>query len=200
MLSLMFQNPIVFVLVAAALIISISIHEFSHAFVAYKLGDPTAKYMGRVTLNPKAHLDLYGSLFLIFAGFGWGKPVMFNPINLKNPKRDSALIALAGPLSNFLLALVLSFFFKILGMNSILGIFLYFVILYNLFLGLFNLLPVFPLDGFNVVKGFLPYDLSYQWKQLEKYGLFILILLLITNLPSRLISPLVETIMKLLLR
>lgn len=195
----MFQNPIIFILVVLALIISISIHEFSHAFVAYKLGDPTAKYMGRVTLNPKAHLDLYGSLFLIFAGFGWGKPVMFNPINLKNPKRDSALIALAGPLSNFLLALLLSFFFKILGMNSILGIFLYVVILYNVSLGFFNLLPVFPLDGFNVIKGFLPYDLSYQWKQLEKYGLFILILLLITNLPSRLISPLVETVMKLLL-
>jgi Zn-dependent protease len=102
MIQLLFQNPQFFVLVAVALIASISIHEFSHAFASNVLGDSTAKNMGRLTINPKAHLDPMGTVFLLLVGFGWGRPVPFNPMNLKNPKRDSALISLAGPLSNFI--------------------------------------------------------------------------------------------------
>jgi len=106
LLELLFSNPLIFILVAAALILSISVHEFAHAYVADKLGDPTPRYLGRVTLNPKAHLDPIGTLLLVVAGFGWGKPVPFNPNNLSNPKRDAALISFAGPLSNFFMAII----------------------------------------------------------------------------------------------
>ena len=112
MLGLLFSDPRTFVLVIFALIISITIHEFAHAFVADKLGDPTARALGRVTLDPRAHLDPLGTILLIVAGFGWGRPVPFDPSYLKNPKKDSALIALAGPVSNFLLAILLTFLFK----------------------------------------------------------------------------------------
>ena len=110
------MNLFIFVLVAVALIISISIHEYAHAYAAYKLGDSTAKAMGRLTLNPKAHLDPTGTILLLIAGFGWGKPVPFDPRLLKNPKRDAAIISFAGPASNFLLALTLSGLYHLLGL------------------------------------------------------------------------------------
>src|SRR3990167_10883511 len=103
-----FSNPLLLILWLAALIIAVTIHEFAHAFAADRLGDPTPKLMGRLTLNPLAHLDVLGTLMLLIARFGWGKPVQIDPFNLQNPRRDSALIALAGPLSNLLLAVVLS--------------------------------------------------------------------------------------------
>lgn len=199
MLDLLFQNPIIFILVAGALVVSISIHEFSHAFVAYKLGDSTPKKLGRVTLNPKAHLDPLGVIFLMFTGFGWGRPVPFNPFNLKNVKRDSAIISFAGPLSNFLLAIVLSFVLKLTGgVYTILGGFLYLTILYNLMLGFFNLIPVHPLDGFNVVHGLLPNKLAIQWQQIQPFGVYILLLLIVTGSTGNFIAPLVDRTMNLL--
>ncbi|KKU48168.1 MAG: Peptidase M50 [candidate division WWE3 bacterium GW2011_GWA2_46_9] len=95
LISLLFQNPMLFLMLAGTLIVSISVHEFAHAYIANKLGDPTPKAMGRVTLNPKAHLDPMGTLLLLVAGFGWGKPVMFDPTYLKNPKRDAAITSIA---------------------------------------------------------------------------------------------------------
>jgi Zn-dependent protease len=198
MIDLFFQNPILFFLVAGALVVSISIHEFAHAFVADKLGDPTARYLGRVTLNPKAHLDPIGTLLLVFAGFGWGRPVPINPINFKNPKRDSALVAFAGPLSNFALATVLAFVYSFAFSYSLLGIFLYFTVLYNLMLGIFNLLPFHPLDGFKVVLGFLPPNLAVQWQQLQPIGLYILIALMVTRSFGTLINPFLTFFMQLL--
>jgi Zn-dependent protease len=191
MLDLLFQNPLVFIFVGIALVISISIHEFAHAYVADKLGDPTARHFGRITLDPRAHLDPIGLLFLLIAGFGWGKPVPFNPINLSNPKRDSALIALAGPTSNIILAIALSFLFRFFESNFILSIFLYMVVFYNLILGFFNLIPAHPLDGFKVVYGILPHRLAIQWQQMESYGLIILAVLIFTHSTSKLIMPLV---------
>lgn len=198
LLQMLFSNPLVFFLVAGALIISISIHEFAHAYASHKLGDDTAKYLGRVTLNPLSHLDPIGTLLLLVAGFGWGRPVPFNPYNLANPKRDSAIISLAGPVSNFLLALVLTIFFHIFSFVPIINTFLYLTILYNIMLGIFNLIPVHPLDGFKVVNGILPHNLSVQWLQMAPYGIFILIFLVMTDAVSQIVSPVIEIILRLL--
>ena len=185
-------------MLVVALIISISIHEFAHAFVADKLGDNTARLLGRVTLDPKAHLDPMGTILLLFAGFGWGKPVPFNPINLSNPKRDSALIAFAGPLSNFILALSLTAVFYLVGENNIIGAFLYLTIFYNIVLGVFNLLPIHPLDGFKVVAGLLPPGLYMQWMQIRPYGIYILFALILTGTTDVVITPIIDFITTLL--
>ena len=191
----MFQQPIVFVLVAVALVICLTIHEFAHAYVAHKLGDDTAKLLGRVTLNPLAHLDPIGTVMLLFAGIGWGKPVPFNPYNLKNPKRDGAIIAIAGPASNFVLAIILTILFKLFADISLIGIFLYTTISYNIILAVFNLIPLHPLDGFKVVNGFLPENLSIQWLQIAPYGIWVLILMIVTGTIQNIISPAVNSVM-----
>ncbi|MFZ5425316.1 MAG: site-2 protease family protein [Patescibacteria group bacterium] len=194
-------NLVVFLLVALALVVSISIHEFAHAYIADKLGDPTARYMGRVTLNPKAHLDPMGTVLLLLAGFGWGKPVPFNPIHLKNPKRDAALISFAGPASNFILATLLAIVLKLLPNVPFFFLaesFLFLTIFYNLVLGIFNLIPVHPLDGFKIVNGLLPNELSIQWMQMAPYGIFILLLLIFTRTTSLIIDPLLSFSLKIL--
>ncbi len=136
-----------------AILFSLTVHEFSHGLVAKFLGDETAEREGRLTLNPIAHIDLYGLIPLLLFGFGWAKPVPFNPYNLKNPKWDSVLIALAGPGSNLVMAIISAVAFRVLvisgtieGMN-LLAAFLFFMILLNLFLMLFNIIPIHPLDG-----------------------------------------------------
>jgi Zn-dependent protease len=185
-------NLFIFVLVAVALVVSISIHEFAHAFVANKLGDSTAKNLGRLTLNPKAHLDPVGTLLLLIVGFGWGKPVPFDPRLLKNPKRDAAIISFAGPASNLLLAVILSLIFHTVGLGWLFGIFVQLVVQYNLVLAVFNLIPVHPLDGFKVVNGLLPQELSYQWIQLAPYGMWILLVLIFAGITERIIGPLLN--------
>jgi Zn-dependent protease len=188
-------NLFIFVLVAVSLIISISIHEFAHAYAAYKLGDSTAKSMGRLTLNPKAHLDPTGTLLLLIAGFGWGKPVPFDPRLLKNPKRDAAIISFAGPASNFLLAITLSILFHVFSFGGLIGLFLSLVVQYNLVLAVFNLIPVNPLDGFKVVNGFLPRELSYQWIQLAPYGMWILLALIFAGVTDKILGPILDTLL-----
>lgn len=198
LISLLFQQPIVFFLVVAALVVSISIHEFAHAKVSDLLGDNTAKLLGRVTLDPRSHLDPVGSLFLLFAGFGWGKPVPFNPINLQNPKRDSALIALAGPASNFFLAATLALILSFVGTSSILGGFLSLTIFYNVVLGVFNLIPIHPLDGFKVVGGLLPPNLYVQWMQFAPYGIYFLLILIVTGATDVVVRPFIDIFLNLL--
>ena len=198
MIQLLFQNPQIFVLVATALIVSISIHEFSHAFAAKFLGDPTAKNMGRLTINPKAHLDPMGTVFLLLVGFGWGKPVPFNPMNLKNPKRDSALISLAGPLSNLILATTLSLILRFVPVGDLIATFLYTAVLYNLMLGFFNLIPLGPLDGNKIMFGILPNRLAVQWVDFQRYGIYILMFLVLFNLIGKILGPLVDISMKIL--
>jgi Zn-dependent protease len=183
---------------AVILIFSLSVHEFSHALTADKLGDPTAKHLRRLTLDPRAHLDPLGMLFLLLFGFGWGKPVPFNPINLKNPRRDSAIIALAGPFSNILLAITFSLLIKILGTGGLIGAFLYLAVFYNLILAFFNLLPFGPLDGFKVVFGFLPPNLAVQWIQMQNFGLYILLFLVVTRSTNQILDPLVSFSLRLL--
>lgn len=208
LLSTLFQNPLLFVVMAVALLLSITIHEFSHAYMANKLGDSTAKNLGRLTLNPLAHLDPLGTLTLLLVGFGWGKAVPINYYNLKNPKRDAALISLAGPGSNFAMVVGLTVLVKlselIVSSNTssalapiilIMSTFVYPIILYNLVLGVFNLIPVEPLDGFKIVNGILPPRLAVQWVQLAPYGLYILILLMVTGATSSIIYPMVNLFM-----
>ncbi len=196
LLGTLFENPALFIVIAVALMFSVTIHEFSHAYVANKLGDPTAKNLGRISLNPLAHMDPLGTLALLMAGFGWGKPVPVNYYNLKNPKRDAALISFAGPGSNFAMAFLLTLIVKAVAsyLSPILLVttFLYPIILYNIILGVFNLLPVEPLDGFKIVNGILPPKLSVQWVQLAPYGIYILIFLVATNTTSKILSPIVS--------
>lgn len=200
LIQLLFTQPLIFLLVALAIVLSLSIHEFAHAFTADKLGDNTPRLLGRVTLDPRAHLDPLGTLLILFAGFGWGKPVEFNPINLANPKRDSAIIAFAGPLSNFVLAALLSLLLHMFALspNSLLGIFFYLTIFYNVMLGVFNLLPIYPLDGFKVVAGLLPANLYIQWMQMQQYGLIILLLLIFTRTTGVIVTPVINFILILL--
>ena len=187
LISQLFSNPFAFFTIVIALIISITIHEFAHAYVAYKLGDPTPKLQGRVTLNPLSHLDPLGSLLLVIFGFGWGRPVEFNPENLTYPKRDTGLIAVAGPVSNILLGTLLIILSRVLGV-----VVLAFVAYVNFFLAFFNLIPVYPLDGFNVVLGLLPYSLAYKWRELEQYSWIFLLIIVFTSLPGKIVTPLVQ--------
>ncbi len=198
MAGLLFTDPMAFVILATALIVSLSVHEFSHALVADKLGDSTARQLGRLTLNPLAHLDPVGSLLLVFVGFGWGRPVPFNPLNLKNPKRDSALVALAGPASNFLMAAALSIPLRLLGYQSLVGTILYLILFYNLMLGVFNLLPIHPLDGFKIFGGLLPNNLAIQWYQMQPFGIFLLLVFVVTDAFQKYLFPVVELLMKIL--
>ena len=182
-------NLIIFVLVAAALVVSLSFHEWAHAYAANKLGDKTAKSFGRLTLNPKAHLDPMGTLLLLVAGFGWGKPVPVDVKNLRNPKKDTAIIAFAGPLSNIILAVVAASIFRVLPLPFVIQIFVRLFVQYNLILAAFNLLPIYPLDGFKIVHGFLKGSLSFQWLQMAQYGIWILLVLGLTNAIDRIIAP-----------
>ena len=198
MLSLLAQNPLIFAIVLAALAVSLSVHEFAHAWVSDKLGDPTAKHLGRVTLNPKAHIDPIGMLVLVVAGFGWGRPVPFNPLNLKYPKRDSALIALAGPASNFILAILVAIILKFVTPNTLVAGALQLLVFYNLMLGVFNLMPFHPLDGFKIVGGLLPNNLAMQWYQMQPYGIIILIVFIFTGSFQKIVLPVVDILTKLL--
>lgn len=198
-LTLLQTHPIVALAFIIGLVFAITIHEFAHALVAYRLGDPTAKLAGRLTLNPQSHLDPIGTIALLIVGIGWGKPTPFDPFNLRNIKRDSALISAAGALSNFLLAIALSIPYLIAyftgnlsqTINMVYQV-LSIVIWINLILAVFNLIPVAPLDGFKVLAGLLPRDWYNDFVQTERYGIFILLFLLITGAVGRILFPIVS--------
>lgn len=172
------------------LLVAFTIHELAHAWVADQLGDSTPRRMGRLTLNPLAHLDPVGSLLLIFAGFGWAKPVLTNPYNFRNgPRLGMAVVAAAGPFSNLLMAILAGIPFQ-LGLlevsrrfNTVGGLlpsleyFLVDFVQINILLMLFNLLPVGPLDGMKVLRGFAPREWDSALNLLEQWGMFILLAL-----------------------
>ena len=170
------------------IIFSAIIHEYSHGWMAYRLGDPTAKEAGRLTLNPLAHIDLFGTvilpIFLLLTTrifIGWAKPVPFNPMNLKNPKRDIALVGLAGPGSNFLIALLLGLIVRFFGQEGFLvnlSNFLSFIVLVNIWLALFNLIPLPPLDGSKILMGLSPLSWQRSLVNLERMGFFSLLIAL----------------------
>lgn len=169
---------------------ALPLHEASHAYVASKLGDDTARNQGRLTLNPMVHLDLMGTILLLFAGFGWAKPVPINPRNFKNPKAGMALSSLAGPVSNVLLAYVLLLIYKLLVIsgigfvNSFTSTFLMIInimLTTNIYLAVFNLLPIPPLDGSRILFYFLPTKYYFKIMQYEQYIMIAVFVVLITG-------------------
>ena len=191
----LFLNPAFII----ALLIAISVHEWAHGYVAYRLGDPTAKNEGRLTLNPLAHLDPIGTLVFIIAGFGWGKPVPIDPRYFRNVRRDSALTSLAGPASNFILAWIAFILFLAVSGGSVRGSAMGLLqmqtsgnpfyeliiqvlassIFVNLVLMAFNLLPIAPLDGSKIIHPFIPAQYEEMYHEFMRRGPIFLVLLLV---------------------
>ena len=176
LIQLLFVNPLLFVMAGTAILFAITIHEYCHALMAYSLGDNTAKDLGRLSINPLAHLDPFGTLFLFIAGFGWGKPVPFNPNNLRNRKWGEIMVALAGPLSNFVMAIGVGLILRFVEISnpSILFFFGIFVWI-NIILGVFNLLPIPPLDGSHVLFSLLPASWDKLKVSLHQSGFLVII-------------------------
>ncbi|MCL2616188.1 MAG: site-2 protease family protein [Defluviitaleaceae bacterium] len=189
----------------SALIVAFTVHELSHGLMAYALGDNTAKYDGRLTLNPVRHIDPIGFLILLFAGFGWAKPVMVDTRNFRYPKQDMALTAVAGPLSNFLLAFISVMLLVPLmmgpggGISGGLATFLSYMMQLNLVLGIFNLIPLPPLDGSKLFGVLLPDSVYFSFIGFgSRYGMIILLILVFTGMLGNIISPLLSFGMNLL--
>ncbi len=208
-----FQMPALFIGRIIALVLALSIHEFAHAFAAYRLGDTTAQQAGRLTLNPLAHLDPVGSIMMILAGFGWAKPVPVNPNNLRGNKlRSMAITAAAGPLSNILQAFVfalpirfgladIAFPYNPAAILPSLDELLTLLVYINLMLAVFNMLPLGPLDGLKVLFGLLPESQVRRLEPLAQYGSLLLLMLMFLgggSLLSRLISPPAQSMFRLL--
>ena len=198
MLRLLFSSPIAFLLALAGLLLSISLHETAHCFVTDKLGDPTPRVRGRLTLDPRAHLDPLGVLLIVLTGFGWGKAAPYDPYNLKSPVRDTALIAIAGPLTNILIAVIISLLSSAFPGSMIFALFAQYLIYVNLALAIFNLIPVYPLDGGKVMRAILPKMASIEYEDvMERYGNAILLFLILPIMNgqsaiSQLISPVIN--------
>ncbi|MDR3349452.1 MAG: site-2 protease family protein [Acidaminococcales bacterium] len=182
-----------------ALLIALTVHEYAHAAVADSLGDPTPRYMGRLTMNPLAHLDPIGTLMLLVAGFGWAKPVQINSRYFRNVPKSLMAVAFAGPGANFFLAFLATFLLGALNFAGFLSVgvysFLYWVQLYNVWFGLFNLIPLPPLDGSKILMGALPGRYAWQLARLGDYSNIILLAIVFTGLAGKLLSPLAQTLL-----
>jgi Zn-dependent protease len=205
-LSLVIQLPI--------LLFSVIFHEYAHGWMAERRGDDTARIMGRLTFNPVPHIDIFGTILLpllaVMTGapvFGWAKPVPVNPYRLNDPQKDMIWVSLAGPLSNFLLAVVAALCMVLVRLvsSSIPGsVFvplyelLRFILIINVILPVFNLFPVPPLDGSKVLMGLLPPELAYRYSQIEPYGFIIIILLLSSGIFWKILGPIVSLLLQLL--
>lgn len=200
-----------FLFTLPALLLSLSIHEFAHAYTAYKLGDMSQKYRGRLTLDPFKHIDIVGFLCIMLCGFGWGKPVQIVDTNFKNRAKGNAIVAFAGPLSNILLAIFFAIVIKILSMTGVLGLMatnnigiiliqmLSVTIYFNIVFAVFNMLPIPPFDGSKVLFYFLPRKYKNIMYTLEKYSLIILLVLIITNVHYYIVGPIVNFLQYLLI-
>ncbi len=179
--------------------IGFSFHEFAHAIVAYKLGDNTAKYQGRLTLDPTSHIDPMGFIMLILFRFGWAKPVPVNPLNFKDRKTGMILVSLAGPMMNFTIAFISLLFYGLLFYkfkytNPIVENILYITYIINLNLGVFNLIPFPPLDGSKILAGLLPVKYEYSFYKYEHYSQILLLILIFTNTIHIVLDPLFSVV------
>ena len=186
-----------------ALLFAISIHEYAHAQCADSMGDPTARYMGRLTFNPLAHLDPIGAILLVVAGFGWAKGVPINVNNFRNHREGILKVSFAGPAANLFLCFVAAFMMAFLGKMHMLsdGLyrFLFWMQLYNVWFAFFNLIPVPPLDGSRILSELLPAKQSWQFNEIvDRYGFYILIALVFTGITGMIINPLANGYLRLI--
>lgn len=209
----LFANPAFFIVWIISLLLAITFHEAAHAFAADRLGDPTPRSQGRLSISPLNHIDLLGTivvpLLLLFSTggqfvFGWAKPVQFDPYNLKNPRKDAALISWAGPATNIVLAIIGS----LIARTFLPGFYapiLYPFIVINVSLAIFNLVPVHPLDGSKIILGLLPLELASEWQVImRRYGTLILLLLILplsggASPLTTLIGPIIQAVLHILL-
>ena len=185
------DDPVGFVAFIIAIVLGITVHEFMHAYTAHRLGDDTARLLGRLSLNPMAHLDPFGTLLLVLAGFGYGKPVPFNESRLRSAM-GVTFVALAGPLANLTLAALCAIPLRFSAASLLGGAYeeiLTAIVLWNCVLAIFNLVPIPPLDGANVVYGLLPPRQQYSWRTYQQYGPFLLLFILL--LAPQILSALV---------
>ena len=186
-----------------ALLFAISIHEYAHAQCADSMGDPTARYMGRLTFNPLAHLDPIGAILLVVAGFGWAKVVPINVNNFRNRREGILKVSFAGPAANLFLCFMAAFMMALLGKMHMLsdGLyrFLFWMQLYNVWFAFFNLIPVPPLDGSRILSELLPAKQSWQFNEIvDRYGFYILIALVFTGITGMIINPLANGYLRLI--
>lgn len=202
MLDLLFTDPSTFIIIFGGIIIAIGIHEAAHAYTADYLGDPTPRSLGRTTLNPIAHLDPVGTMVILFTGiFGWGKPAPYDPFNLKDVRRDTALIALSGPVSNLLLAFLLSLIMRFISLPDPVALTVFLLIRLNITLALFNLIPIPPLDGSKFVGIFMSNESALRYQTRESPLMLLLLILPIFNgasIASIIISPVAGFLLRLL--
>ena len=197
----MFENFIMRTIISLpGIVIAMVIHEWAHARVAYALGDFTPKMQGRLTLNPLAHVDPFGLLMLLVAHFGWAKPVQINPYNFSNPKRDDILVSLAGPGANFLIAFITLLFMILMikfgvPMSDGMKLVLNYIMIININFGIFNLIPLPPLDGSHVLKQILPYELAQKYEIVERYSMWILLIILVTPILSVVFVPMQQFVL-----
>lgn len=190
LLNLLINDPLSFLLLALPLLYSIIIHELAHGWVASRMGDQTARLMGRLSLNPLRHLDPVGTVMLFLFGFGWAKPVPVDFHNLREPRKGMIMVSAAGIIANLMLAFLAVFLQRLLAPapSSVLETLLYYMAQINIILASFNLIPIPPLDGSKILMGFSPPRLQYALSRLEPYGFFILIGLLYLGALNPLIS------------
>ncbi len=182
LINLFLQDPFAFFLLAIPLLYSIIIHELAHGWVAYRMGDPTAKMMGRLSLNPLKHLDPIGTLMLFIFGFGWAKPVPINLSYLRNMRKGLILVSAAGIIANTAFAFLAFLLADLLNPRGSFKLLLYYLAQINIILASFNLIPIPPLDGSKILMGFLPPAQAVSYARLQPYGVLILLLLVMTPL------------------
>lgn len=190
LISLLFKDPVSFIIISIPLLYSIIIHELAHGWVAYRMGDPTAKWLGRLSLNPLKHLDPIGTLMLFFFGFGWAKPVPVNFNNLHDERKGLVFVSAAGIVANIILAFLSLFFLRLFSPSpfSIFSTMIFYFARINIMLAAFNLIPIPPLDGSKILMGFASRRLQLNLLKLEPYGMFIIIGLLYLGILDPLIA------------
>jgi len=190
LLNLLLNDPLTFVLLAIPLMYSVVLHELAHGWVAWRMGDPTAKWQGRLSLNPLRHLDPIGTIMLFIFGFGWAKPVPVNFNYIRDTKKGLILVSSAGIITNMILAFLAFFLYRLLSPapGGVTATLLYYLAQINIILAAFNLIPIPPLDGSKILMGFLPERWQYSFSRIEPYGFFLIIGLLFLGALNPLIA------------